>query len=168
MFDGPECQQTKHSFGGQGYAWFPPIMPCFQSHISLEFLAESANGLLLYNGPLGPAQSGEQEDFIAVGELTVSKAQSLKTCTTSSLLMVFTKALSCDLFLQITGPTWTCHVQSSSRSFSSVWQQNISKILKHILHSRAREAKFHTQQQKIDQNAKQLQDRQCSQTAGDM
>ncbi|XP_031175500.2 neural-cadherin [Sander lucioperca] len=66
MFDGPECQQTKHSFGGQGYAWFPPIMPCFQSHISLEFLAEAANGLLLYNGPLGPAHSGEQEDFIAV------------------------------------------------------------------------------------------------------
>ncbi|KAM7382855.1 hypothetical protein PAMP_002554 [Pampus punctatissimus] len=66
MFDGPECQQTKHSFGGQGYAWFPPIMPCFQSHISLEFLAESANGLLLYDGPLGPAHSGEQEDFIAI------------------------------------------------------------------------------------------------------
>ncbi|KAM6995518.1 LOW QUALITY PROTEIN: neural-cadherin [Tautogolabrus adspersus] len=66
MFDGPECQQTKHNFGGQGYAWFPPIMPCFQSHISLEFLAESPNGLLLYNGPLGPAHSGEQEDFIAV------------------------------------------------------------------------------------------------------
>uniref|UniRef100_A0A3B4Z992 Neural-cadherin-like n=1 Tax=Stegastes partitus TaxID=144197 RepID=A0A3B4Z992_9TELE len=66
MFDGPECQQTKHSFGGQGYAWFPPIMPCFQSHISLEFLAETSNGLLLYNGPLGPVHSGEQEDFIAV------------------------------------------------------------------------------------------------------
>ncbi|CAJ1061360.1 neural-cadherin isoform X1 [Xyrichtys novacula] len=66
MFDGPECQQTKHSFGGQGYAWFPPIMPCFQSHISVEFLAESANGLLLYNGPLGSVQPGEQEDFIAV------------------------------------------------------------------------------------------------------
>ncbi|XP_033933451.1 neural-cadherin-like, partial [Pseudochaenichthys georgianus] len=66
MFDGPECQQTKHSFGGQGYAWFPPIMPCFQSHISVEFLAESANGLLLYDGPLGPPHSGEQEDFIAL------------------------------------------------------------------------------------------------------
>lgn len=81
MFDGPECQQTKHSFGGQGYAWFPPIMPCFQSHISLEFLAESANGLLLYNGPLGPAQSGEQEDFIAVGEFTAS-AETSVTCLT--------------------------------------------------------------------------------------
>ncbi|RVE63047.1 hypothetical protein OJAV_G00163090 [Oryzias javanicus] len=66
MFDGPVCQQTKRSFGGQGYAWFPPIKPCFQSHISLEFLAESANGLLLYNGPLGLVQPGEQEDFIAV------------------------------------------------------------------------------------------------------
>ncbi|XP_061573337.1 neural-cadherin, partial [Cololabis saira] len=66
MFDGPECQQTKHSFGGQGYAWFPPIKPCFQSHISLEFLAESANGLLFYNGPLGLVLPGEQEDFIAV------------------------------------------------------------------------------------------------------
>ncbi|KAM9851671.1 neural-cadherin [Aulostomus maculatus] len=66
MYDGPECQQTKHSFGGRGYAWFPPIRPCFQSHISLEFLAESANGLLLYNGPLGAARAGEQEDFISV------------------------------------------------------------------------------------------------------
>ncbi|XP_034029812.1 neural-cadherin [Thalassophryne amazonica] len=66
MFDGPDCQQTKHSFSGQGYAWFPPIMLCFQSHISLEFLTESPSGLLLYNGPLGPAHPGEQEDFIAV------------------------------------------------------------------------------------------------------
>ncbi|XP_029694384.1 neural-cadherin-like [Takifugu rubripes] len=66
MFDGPECQQTKHSFGGHGYAWFPPIRPCFQSHISLEFLAESADGLLLYNGPLNSAYPGEPEDFIAI------------------------------------------------------------------------------------------------------
>ncbi|XP_008429010.1 neural-cadherin isoform X1 [Poecilia reticulata] len=66
MFDGPECQQTKHGFGGQGYAWFPPIKLCFQSQISLEFLSESANGLLLYNGPLGLVQPGEPEDFIAV------------------------------------------------------------------------------------------------------
>ncbi|MEQ2218032.1 hypothetical protein XENOCAPTIV_028257, partial [Xenoophorus captivus] len=66
MFDGPECQQTKHSFGGQGYAWFPPIKQCFQSRISLEFLSESPSGLLLFNGPLGLVQPGEQEDFIAI------------------------------------------------------------------------------------------------------
>lgn len=70
MFDGPECQQTKRSFGGRGYAWFPPIRPCFQSHISLDFLAESADGLLLYDGPLGPAYPGEPEDFIAIGRST--------------------------------------------------------------------------------------------------
>lgn len=67
MFDGPECQQTKHSFLGNGYAWFPPIRPCFQSHISLEFITEAANGLLFYNGPIGTPQPGEKEDFIALG-----------------------------------------------------------------------------------------------------
>lgn len=67
MFDGPECQQTKHSFLGNGYAWFSPIRPCFQSHISLEFITEAANGLLFYNGPIGTPQPGEKEDFIALG-----------------------------------------------------------------------------------------------------
>ncbi|XP_076827668.1 neural-cadherin [Brachyhypopomus gauderio] len=66
MFDGPECQQTKHTFLGDGYAWFPPIRPCFQSHISLEFITEEASGLLLYNGPLGPVPPGQREDFIAL------------------------------------------------------------------------------------------------------
>ncbi|XP_061097128.1 neural-cadherin [Conger conger] len=66
MYDGPECQQTKRTFRGYGYAWFPPIRPCFQSHISLEFITETANGLLLYNGPLGPLMPGDPEDFIAL------------------------------------------------------------------------------------------------------
>uniref|UniRef100_A0A3B4CXY3 Uncharacterized protein n=1 Tax=Pygocentrus nattereri TaxID=42514 RepID=A0A3B4CXY3_PYGNA len=66
MFDGPECQQTKHTFLGDGYAWFPPLRPCFQSHISLEFITEAANGLLLYNGPLGVLQPGDKEDFISL------------------------------------------------------------------------------------------------------
>uniref|UniRef100_W5L865 Si:dkey-22o22.2 n=1 Tax=Astyanax mexicanus TaxID=7994 RepID=W5L865_ASTMX len=66
MFDGPECQQTKHTFLGDGYAWFPPLRPCFQSHISLEFITEAANGLLLYNGPLGGLQPGDKEDFISL------------------------------------------------------------------------------------------------------
>lgn len=70
LLDGPECQQTRRSFGGRGYAWFPPLGPCFHSHLSLEFLADSADGLLLYNGPLGPLgrQSHQPEDFLALGE----------------------------------------------------------------------------------------------------
>ncbi|XP_048386187.2 neural-cadherin isoform X1 [Stegostoma tigrinum] len=66
MFDGPECQQTKYTFKSHGYAWFPPIKPCFKSLISLEFLTETANGLILYDGPLSQVHSGELEDFIAL------------------------------------------------------------------------------------------------------
>ncbi|XP_044151298.1 neural-cadherin-like [Bufo gargarizans] len=63
---GPECQQTKHSFTGQGFAWFPPITLCFESHISLDFITEETDGLLLYNGPMASKNHGESEDFIAV------------------------------------------------------------------------------------------------------
>ncbi|XP_062848374.1 neural-cadherin [Trichomycterus rosablanca] len=66
MFDGPECQQTKHTFLGDGYAWFSPIKPCFTSHISVEFITEASDGLLLYNGPLSTPQPGDKQDFIAL------------------------------------------------------------------------------------------------------
>ncbi|NXD06594.1 CADN protein, partial [Nothocercus nigrocapillus] len=65
-FHGPDCQQTKHSFRGQGYAWFPPLKPCFESRISLEFITDVADGLLLYQGPVARGQPGEKEDFIAL------------------------------------------------------------------------------------------------------
>lgn len=68
QFEGPECQQNKHSFHGNGYAWFPPMMPCFESHISLEFITEVADGLLLYSGPLAQLQAWDQEDFMAIGK----------------------------------------------------------------------------------------------------
>lgn len=67
QFEGPECQQNKHSFHGNGYAWFPPIMPCFESHVSLEFITDMADGLLLYSGPLAQLQAWDHEDFMAVG-----------------------------------------------------------------------------------------------------
>ncbi|XP_074841792.1 neural-cadherin-like [Carettochelys insculpta] len=65
-FDGPECQQMKRTFRGHGYAWFPPIKPCFESRISLEFITEVPDGLLLYNGPVARIHPGEVEDFIAL------------------------------------------------------------------------------------------------------
>lgn len=67
QFEGPECQQNKHSFHGNGYAWFPPIMPCFESHVSLEFITDVADGLLLYSGPLAQLQAWDHEDFMAIG-----------------------------------------------------------------------------------------------------
>ncbi|XP_043922109.1 neural-cadherin-like [Protopterus annectens] len=66
LFEGPECQQTKHTFRGGGYAWFPPLKPCFESRISLEFITEVPNGLLFYNGPMTKMQFGDSEDFIAL------------------------------------------------------------------------------------------------------
>ncbi|XP_035250729.1 neural-cadherin-like [Anguilla anguilla] len=66
QFDGPDCQQTKHSFHGDGYAWFPPIRPCFESHLSLEFITEAADGLLLYSGPVAQLQPWDPEDFMAI------------------------------------------------------------------------------------------------------
>ncbi|XP_032557280.1 neural-cadherin-like isoform X3 [Chiroxiphia lanceolata] len=65
-FHGPECQQTKHSFHGNGYAWFHPIRPCFESSLSLEFITVVPDGLLLYSGPLSNPEPGSTGNFIAI------------------------------------------------------------------------------------------------------
>ncbi|KAL4613636.1 neural-cadherin-like [Arapaima gigas] len=66
QYKGPQCQQTKHSFHGNGYAWFPPMRPCFESHLSLEFITEVVDGLLLYSGPVAQLQPWDPEDFVAI------------------------------------------------------------------------------------------------------
>ncbi|KAI9523476.1 hypothetical protein NQZ68_027334, partial [Dissostichus eleginoides] len=66
QLEGPDCQQTRLSFLGNGYAWFPPIRPCFDSHLSLEFMTEEDDGLLLYAGPLATLLPGEEEDYMAI------------------------------------------------------------------------------------------------------
>ncbi|XP_068169742.1 neural-cadherin-like [Antennarius striatus] len=76
QFDGPDCQQTGISFLGNGYAWFPPIRPCFDSHLSLEFMTEEEDVLLLYAGPLATLLPGDAEDYMAI-EL-ISGTPSLK------------------------------------------------------------------------------------------
>lgn len=67
QFDGPDCQQTRLSFLGNGYAWLPPIRPCFDSHLSLEFMTAGDDGLLLYAGPLTTLLPGDAEDYMAIG-----------------------------------------------------------------------------------------------------
>uniref|UniRef100_A0A8C4HWF8 Neural-cadherin n=1 Tax=Dicentrarchus labrax TaxID=13489 RepID=A0A8C4HWF8_DICLA len=66
QLQGPDCQQTRLSFLGNGYAWFPPIRPCFDSHLSLEFMTEEDDGLLLYAGPLATLLPGDAEDYMAI------------------------------------------------------------------------------------------------------
>lgn len=67
QLEGPDCQQTRMSFLGNGFAWFPPIRPCFDSHLSLEFMTEEDDGLLLYVGPLATLLPGDMEDYMAIG-----------------------------------------------------------------------------------------------------
>lgn len=69
QYEGPECQQTRRSFFGNGYAWFPPIRPCFDSHLSLEFITGAEDGLLLYSGPLATLLPGDPEDYMAIGRV---------------------------------------------------------------------------------------------------
>ena len=52
-FDGPRCQQTTRTFHGKGWAWYPPLELCEESHLSVEFLAKKPEGVILYNGPIG-------------------------------------------------------------------------------------------------------------------
>ncbi|XP_066434973.1 neural-cadherin-like [Eleutherodactylus coqui] len=87
---GPECQQTKRSFTGQGFAWFPPMFLCFESQISLDFITEETDGLLLYNGPMASKNHGESEDFIAV-ELQNGSPSLVINHGSGSLLLKFTK-----------------------------------------------------------------------------
>lgn len=63
-FDGPRCQQTRHSFSGDSWAWYEPLAQCEDSHTSLEFITTKDSGLILYNGPVTDLGEGEPEDFI--------------------------------------------------------------------------------------------------------
>ncbi|KAG9510290.1 Neural-cadherin [Fragariocoptes setiger] len=68
-YTGPQCQLTSRSFDGQeSWAWFAPLEQCEESHLSIEILTESANGLILYNGPVDAPQDGLHvyEDFISL------------------------------------------------------------------------------------------------------
>ncbi|XP_043276745.1 neural-cadherin isoform X3 [Venturia canescens] len=67
-YNGPRCQQTARSFKGNGWAWYPALEMCDNSHLSFEFITRKSDGLLLYNGPIVPPESDEimVSDFISV------------------------------------------------------------------------------------------------------
>lgn len=68
-YNGPRCQQTARSFRGNGWAWYPALEMCDNSHLSFEFITKKPDGLLLYNGPIVPPEadeimvSGEQDEI---------------------------------------------------------------------------------------------------------
>lgn len=67
-YSGPRCQLTTRSFRGNGWAWYPPLDTCDQSHLSVEFVTLKPDGVLVYNGPITspPANTTITSDFIVV------------------------------------------------------------------------------------------------------
>uniref|UniRef100_A0A6G1SIF4 Neural-cadherin n=1 Tax=Aceria tosichella TaxID=561515 RepID=A0A6G1SIF4_9ACAR len=67
-FAGPQCQTTARTFGGKGWAWFPPLEQCENSHLSLEFMTDASGGLIFYNGPVDAPETGVMisQDFISL------------------------------------------------------------------------------------------------------
>ena len=63
-FDGPRCQQTRHSFSGDGWAWSEPLGQCEDRHTSLKFMTLRENGLLVYQGPMRDLAENDPEDFL--------------------------------------------------------------------------------------------------------
>ncbi|XP_043205387.1 DE-cadherin-like isoform X2 [Amphibalanus amphitrite] len=64
-FGGPNCEGLTIHFKGEGYAWFPRLGTCTDSQLSFDLTTNSDQGLVMYNGPLGPPTGGIQ-DFFAV------------------------------------------------------------------------------------------------------
>lgn len=50
-FEGPRCEILSIGFYGEGYALYPSIQSCMESHMSLEVRTTFDSGLLFYAGP---------------------------------------------------------------------------------------------------------------------
>lgn len=56
-FDGPQCEVMGVGFNGNGWALYPPLGACSDSHISVELQPREKNGLILYGGPFNHHRS---------------------------------------------------------------------------------------------------------------
>lgn len=63
---GPECQSTTRTFKGNSYLWLNKLAAYQRSSISLQFMTDTANGLLLYQGPLYKGANNGLSDLIAL------------------------------------------------------------------------------------------------------
>lgn len=51
-FTGPHCEWATRTFYGSSYIWLEALTAYERSEVSMEFITKSANGLLMYQGPL--------------------------------------------------------------------------------------------------------------------
>ncbi|KAG8562655.1 hypothetical protein GDO81_015756 [Engystomops pustulosus] len=69
QFFGPLCQLTLRSFHTDGFASFPPIRFCLQNHLSIDFVTDEPEGILLYHGPLTSPSLGNSDNFLSIALL---------------------------------------------------------------------------------------------------
>jgi hypothetical protein len=71
---GSNCELVAASFNGQGWSWQPGLPACGNSHLSLYFNTQSAEGTVLYAGPSPNNFVPNVTDFLAL-EIEKGKAR---------------------------------------------------------------------------------------------
>ncbi|XP_014282551.1 DE-cadherin isoform X2 [Halyomorpha halys] len=65
-FEGPHCEILSVGFSGNGWALYPPLESCADSHLSLELRSNKKDGLVFYLGPTKPNRLLNVQDFISL------------------------------------------------------------------------------------------------------
>lgn len=65
-YHGPLCELTTRTFYGNSLIWVPKLTAYEMSDIEFEFITQTGDGLLLYQGPLVEGSNNGAKDFIAL------------------------------------------------------------------------------------------------------
>lgn len=65
-FEGPHCEIVAIGFYGDGWALYPTLQSCIESHLSLELRSNKADGLVFYIGPNSPTPPLGIQDFMSL------------------------------------------------------------------------------------------------------
>ncbi|RZF43960.1 hypothetical protein LSTR_LSTR006768 [Laodelphax striatellus] len=65
-FEGPNCEILGIGFSGDGWALYPPVPSCVDSHISLQLRSNKPDGLVFYVGPSYHNQHLPVQDFMSL------------------------------------------------------------------------------------------------------
>nr|UZM07822.1 cadherin 3 [Geocoris pallidipennis] len=65
-FEGPHCEILSIGFNGNGWALYPTLESCAESHLSLIVRSNKKDGLIFYAGPTKPDKLLRIQDFISL------------------------------------------------------------------------------------------------------
>ncbi|BFY98686.1 hypothetical protein BsWGS_01726 [Bradybaena similaris] len=58
-FDGPRCQQLRHSFDGTSATFYKGLSACAEGRTSIDFVTVQEDGLIMYSGPVSAVNQNE-------------------------------------------------------------------------------------------------------------